>query len=121
MDRHLIVLFAAVVAALLTLGVVICSTARAQDIPRGLGHPASGGAHWYDSGCCNKKDCEPVEQGAIVVTKDGYQVKYLTSRGFVTEGFIPHGSSSIRQSKDSQEHGCANPTRLLCIYIHLGV
>lgn len=106
------------VAALATMA---CSAVADEIIPRGLGHPSSGAAHWYESGCCNQKDCEPVETGAIVVTREGYRVRYLTSRGFIAEGLLPHGSPAIRQSRDSQEHACANPYRVLCIYIHLGV
>lgn len=86
-------------------------------IPRGLGHPSTGGAHWYESGCCNKQDCEPVEAGAITATPEGYHVRYLTSRGFVADGVIPYGSSAIRPSRDSVEHACASPARVLCIYL----
>lgn len=86
-------------------------------IPRGLGHPSTGGAHWYESGCCNKQDCEPVEAGAITATPEGYHVRYLTSRGFIADGVIPYGSSSIRPSRDSREHACARPGRVLCIYL----
>lgn len=82
---------------------------------------AAGAAHWYDPGCCDMRDCEPVEPGAIVQTPEGYMVRYLTSRGFVADGFLPHGHSSIRQSRDAQEHACATSQRVLCIYIHFGV
>lgn len=119
MTRSSYILFmAALVAAFLCAPGVV----RADDvIPRGLGHPKEGGVHWYDGGCCSRRDCEPVEQGAIVVTKDGYQVRYLTSRGQIATGFLPHGASGIRQSKDAQEHACAPTDRVICIYIHLGV
>lgn len=111
------------VAGIVAGAVMLSMKASADEaIPRGLGHPKDGGVHWYDSGCCNRKDCEAVEPGAIVATRDGYQVRYLTSRGFVAEGFIPHGSSAIRPSRDAMEHACA-PTaeRIACIYIHMGV
>lgn len=103
--------------------IAMASAANAQEanIPKGLGHP-NGGVHWYDTGCCSRKDCEPVEPGAIVLTPEGYQVRYLTSRGFIAQGFIPHGSSAIRQSRDGQEHACAiTSERIACIYIHMGV
>lgn len=63
------------------------------------------------------QDCEPVEAGAIRQTAEGYYIKYMTSRGFVAEGFLPHGSSGIRPSRDSREHACAIAQRVICIYI----
>lgn len=106
------------VGAALSLGV---SIGHADGyIPRGLGHPP-GANHWYDMGCCSLSDCEPVEPGAIRLTANGYVVRYLTSRGFIAEGVIPQNSSSVRQSKDDREHACAMPSRVICIYIHMGV
>lgn len=91
-----------------------------QTLPRGLGHPP-GSDHWYDSGCCSLEDCEPVESGAIVETPEGYAVRYLTSRGFVADGFIKHSDSgAVRQSKDARQHACATNQRVICIYIHFG-
>jgi hypothetical protein len=125
--RFFVMLGAMIASAIVCLLVVVVlasgyANAQETNIPRGLGHPQGGGAHWYDTGCCSMKDCEPVEPGAIVMTPEGYHVRYLTSRGWVAEGFIPHGSSAIRQSRDSQEHACAITTeRVLCIYIHMGV
>lgn len=95
----------------------LTTAANSQDnIPRGLGHPA-GGTHWYDGGCCSMQDCEPVEPGAIRQTEQGYYVRYLTSRGFVAEGFLPYGHTGIRPSRDHQEHACSTAVRVLCIYI----
>lgn len=87
-----------------------------ENLPRGLGHN-NNPAHWYDAGCCNMKDCEPVEPGAIRETPQGYYVKYLTSRGFIAEGLVPYGSSSIRPSRDEREHACSIAQRVICIYI----
>lgn len=108
-------------AALVLMLLGLATPAMAQDaIPQGLGHP-NGAAHWYETGCCDKRDCEPVEFGAIVETPEGYSVKYLTSRGFVAEGFLKHGNSGIRPSRDKDQHACATTQRILCIYIHFGV
>lgn len=85
-------------------------------IPRGLGH-SSDAPHWYETGCCDRRDCEPVEAGAITATPEGYRVRYLTSRGFIVDDAIPYGSSSIRPSRDAREHACARPGRALCIYL----
>lgn len=105
---------------LLVLGFLwLSGEAGAQEnIPRGLGHSGHG-SHWYDTGCCSMRDCEPVEPGAITMRSDGYHVRYLTSRGFIAEGIVPYGSSSIRPSKDHQEHACSTTQRILCIYLPL--
>jgi hypothetical protein len=97
---------------------VLCLTtpALAQDIPRGLGHPP-GAEHWYDRQCCHDRDCEPVEPGAIRETKKGYVIRYMTSRGYVAEGFLPKNSSGVRQSQDGREHACAPQTKPVCIYL----
>lgn len=100
--------------------VLMAGSALAQDLPRGLGHPPGGAVHWYDSGCCHEKDCEPVEPGAITAQSDGYHVRYLTSRGFVAQGVVPYNSSSIRPSRDAQEHACSTSQRILCIYMPFG-
>lgn len=102
---------------LLMLLAGIASARAGEIIPRGLGHSQPNAAHWYESGCCNRMDCEPVEAGAITATPDGYRVRYLTSRGFIADGVIPYGSSAIRPSRDAVEHACANPARVLCIYL----
>lgn len=103
-----------------TLIIAHAPNSRADEyIPRGLGH-GDNHVHWYDQGCCHERDCEPVEPGAIQQTKDGYYIKYLTSRGFIAEGLIPYGSSSIRSSRDAREHACAIAQRVICIYVVLG-
>jgi hypothetical protein len=118
MCRRLLKL-AALVVAFFVLGPFFGALAQ-EPIPRGLGHP-DGAAHWYQTGCCDKRDCEPVEFGAIIEMPDGYKIRYLTSRGFIAEGFLKHGDSGIRQSLDKDQHACATTQRILCIYIHLGV
>ena len=94
--------------------------AAAQGIPRGLGHPTAEQSHWYDGGCCDRRDCEPVETGAITAQPDGYHVEYLTSRGFIARGIVPYSSSAIRPSRDAQEHACSTAQRILCIYLPFG-
>lgn len=102
----------------MSLGAFFGATKADADefMPRGLGH-GDNPVHWYDNGCCNLKDCEPVEAGAIRQTDQGYYVRYLTSRGFIAEGLIPYGSSAIRPSRDAREHACAITQRVICIYI----
>jgi len=95
------------------------SAAEAQEaIPRGLGH-TPGAEHWYDRQCCHDRDCEPVEPGAIRETPEGYVIRYMTSRGYIAEGFLPYGHTGIRSSQDGREHACAPGERVVCIYIPL--
>ena len=115
--RHIILLMAAL-AAIIISGVLTSMSRSQEAIPRGLGHPPGDLNHWYESNCCSKADCEPVEEGAIVETKDGYLVRYLTSRGFIAQGLVPYGAPAIRVSKDHRNHACANAQgKILCIYI----
>ncbi len=102
----------ALVAFLLCLAPVAAS---AQQAPCG----PTGADHWYDRQCCHDRDCEPVEPGAIRQTKEGYFIRYMTSRGYVAEGFLPHGHTGIRSSQDGREHACAPQERVVCIYIPL--
>lgn len=95
-------------------------TASAEEpLPRGLGHDANP-VHWYEMGCCNKQDCEPVEPGAITAVPEGYRVHYLTSRGFVVDGIVTFKSGAVRPSRDQREHACASPARPLCVYLPFG-
>jgi hypothetical protein len=107
------------VLCLLASLVLPANPVKAQEgIPRGLGH-TPGADHWYDRQCCHDRDCEPVEPGAIRQTKEGYFIRYMTSRGYVAEGFLPHGHTGIRSSQDGREHACAPQERVVCIYIPL--
>ncbi len=115
--RHIILVMAAL-AAIIISGVLTPMSRGEEIIPRGLGHPQGDLDHWYESNCCSKADCEPVTEGAIVEIEGGYRVRYLTSRGFIAEGFVPYGAPAIRVSKDHRNHACANAQgKILCIYI----
>jgi hypothetical protein len=118
MSRFEIVLGFLITAATacLLMAVIIAAKAQAADLPRGLGHP-TGANHWYDSSCCDKKDCEPVEPGAIKEVPGGYYVHYLSSRGIEVRGFIHRGSSGDRSSQDGMEHACAPTNMAICIYL----
>ena len=112
--------FIAVLCAWALLFALFATTARADGIPRGLGHPKEGEMHWYDRSCCDMRDCEPVEAGAIMPEPGGFRVRYLTSQGVIAEGFLPFSSTGIRPSKDGREHACAIGARAACIYLPPG-
>lgn len=125
MTRLLAVLGGLIALALTILLIIIVlgrQQAYADGIPRGLGHDQNA-KHWYDSGCCSQEDCEPVEPGAVMRQPGGWKVYYLTSRGFIADGFLPDGDSGIRYSKspdDIREHACATSQRVICIYLPPG-
>lgn len=104
----------------LVLAAVLCLTplpAMADELPRGLGHPKDG-SHWYDRQCCDNRDCEEVEAGAIVRMPNGIKIKFRSSRGHVAEGFIPWGASGLRASQDGREHVCSyNNGATPCAYL----
>ena len=106
---------AALVAAFLIVAPLM---ARAQNVPRGLGHP-DGPVHWYDTACCSMQDCEPVELGAIQRQDEGYYIEFLSARGFLVRGFVPLDSPAIHPSLDGREHVCATAQKILCIYLPL--
>jgi hypothetical protein len=112
--RHLLAV-AALVAAFVFLAPVL---AHAQErIPKGLGHPGAGQPHWYDRSCCDMRDCEPVEEGAVTpLDNGGYFVRYHTSNGFIVERLFKRGSSGIKQSKDGKDHACAIGSTVVCVY-----
>lgn len=99
--------------------VVWLKLARAEELPRGLGHPTDG-SHFYDYSCCDLRHCEPVEQGAIVPAPGGFQMRYRRQDGSIAEGFLKFGSTGIRISKDGMEHACAVNNKVICIYIPAG-
>ncbi len=102
--------------ACLMMAIILATGAHADPLPRGLGHP-TGKDHWYDKSCCDKRDCEPVELGAIKEAPGGYVVHYLASSGKEVRGFIKRGSSGDRTSQDAQEHACAPTDMVVCIYL----
>jgi hypothetical protein len=80
-------------------------------------HPGAGQPHWYDRSCCDMRDCEPVEEGAVTPLDNGdYFVRYHTSNGFIVERLFKRGSSGIKQSKDEKDHACAIGSTVVCVY-----
>lgn len=68
-----------ILAAAALVAAFLMAAHAEERTPRGLGHPPGDDLHWYDNGCCNRRDCEPVEDGAIVRTENGYRVRYWAS------------------------------------------
>jgi hypothetical protein len=70
---------------------------------------------WYDYQCCSDRDCEPIEPDAVNETEAGYEVNYFSKQGFQVHGFVPRDKA--RHSQDGRFHGCAMPSRFLCLYV----
>lgn len=70
---------------------------------------------WYDPSCCSNRDCEPIAFDAVVETEAGYEVNYFSKQGFQVHGFVPRDKA--RHSQDGRFHGCAMPSRFLCLYV----
>ena len=69
---------------------------------------------WYETACCNDRDCAPAEAGDVTVKPEGYAIGSLG----IT---VPFDSDKIREMRapDGQFHICATPTtkRFLCLYV----
>lgn len=74
---------------------------------------------WYDPACCSVRDCEPLPDGAVTQTKDGYHVTYTGGLGFKVDVVVPYDKA--RPSRDEKFHGCASVDRFLCLYAPMGV
>jgi hypothetical protein len=110
--------FLAVLVAV-TLLCLVPIAAKAEDIPKGLGHPKSFPApHWYDPYCCTQKDCEPLPFSAVTIVDEGYRVRYRASLGLLVDLIVPWDKA--KPSKDGQHHGCASPVRFFCFYAATG-
>jgi hypothetical protein len=98
---------------------VLNTSAFAEDVPKGLGHPNGIAApHWYDSACCNKRDCEPLPVAAVKMVAEGYHVRYRASLGLLVDVLVPWSEAKV--SQDGQNHGCSNPVKFLCFYASVG-
>jgi hypothetical protein len=107
-----VVLLALIVSAICVTIVVIAATPlRAHS--------------WYDSGCCDSRDCAPLPDGAVVATVDGYDITLragdhpLVSQDLFIH--IPYGDMRILPSQDGRFHGCVFGTpayrQFRCFYV----
>lgn len=71
---------------------------------------------WYDSACCNQRDCKPVADGDVeFADMDGPIVRYKPT------GNVFH-RSQFRRSQDERYHVCINPAGTsLCFYDRAGM
>lgn len=85
--------------------------AKAQDHEHGVGNLPD----WYDPGCCNLRDCRPVED------KD---IEFVTQGGSDFVRHIPTGllfqRSQWKTSQDERYHVCIYNGGPLCVYIRAG-
>ena len=84
--------------ALVTLGLVLGSYDAAQ------------GHSWYDTDCCDTRDCRPAEAAEVTVVPDGFDVR-------VGKQFRHFGRTEFRQSQDARFHVCVSPATTRCPYV----
>ncbi len=81
-----------------------------------LGAQLPAHAHsWYSPSCCSDRDCEPITFDSVTESAEGWTVHYQSKQGFPVMAFTPRGKE--RHSQDGRFHGCASPTRFLCLYV----
>lgn len=71
------------------------------------------GHEWYDGDCCSEEDCAPVTK---IEKSNDPNTDIMTTRNG-TYMIRKNGGHSVRPSKDSEFHVCANPNRIICVYV----
>lgn len=82
---------------------------------------AEAHAHsWYSVFCCNKNDCQPLPDDAVLrSTLQGYEIEYRSQHGHMVKGFVAH--ENIKPSQDGDAHACETVQRKVrCLYLPLG-
>ena len=74
---------------------------------------------WYDPFCCNGKDCQPVPDGAVVATRNGWFVRLMPGdHPEVTKPvseLVPF--KDAKPSEDGAFHVCIFPKNVVrCLY-----
>lgn len=119
--------FGGAIVLLSILALIYMSTpARATDDPAEIPadqhgdhrHGEDGIPDWYDSNCCNKHDCHPVEDGTITFQQDelGAPIVVYTVNGVN----LVYSKTQWRVSKDERFHACHNGITPLCVYLRPG-
>lgn len=77
---------------------------------------------WYDSLCCNTRDCAPVAPGVITATSEGWLVIVGVGDHPLATEFqivvVPYGDDRIRMSQDDEKHLCMTSVqKILCVYV----
>lgn len=60
-------------------------------------------------GCCGTKDCQPIPNSDIRVTRNGYEVRFLGD-------FFPVPQSRILHSPDGRFHACVWGGEVKCLF-----
>jgi hypothetical protein len=100
----------------------ICIPALAQEHEHGVGEIPD----WYDSDCCNRRDCHPVPDNQIDFDTDEQGGPVVIHRYDLNELPIVYEKTRWRQSKDERYHACyfkdtkGQITRF-CIYLRVGI
>ena len=115
-------LCAAVLIAL--FGFSVFSRAQAQENHI---HGADGIPDWYDSDCCNLRDCHPVEDSTIDFALDEAGRPVVIHTYDTNQVPIVYDQRQWRKSKDERFHACyyRSPTNgevtRYCVYLRAGM
>jgi hypothetical protein len=119
-NRFLAVLALLIAGALMCL-VVLVILSRQQAYAQ-EGHPGPGQPHWYDTDCCDMKDCYPLPADAYLEERTHgmwYATWISPLDGDKIEGIVR--AENVRDSQDRRLHGCQSSYGTpRCIYIHRG-
>ncbi len=109
MDKYFIVLFAAVVAALLTLGIVVCSTAHAHSWYSKKVDPV------FRASCCGGSDCHEfaaIPDETITAEATGYRIILTHEQAKTINPYAASGINAlvvyerVQPSEDGNWHIC---------------
>lgn len=100
MEKGYFMLGALIVLAIVALMMLVfLASARADGLPRGLGHDQETHS-WVGTQCCLNEYCEPLEHGAVTIdpVNGRYRVHYRSARGHEVMAIVEE--QSVRMSKD---------------------
>lgn len=101
---------------------LLCTPLSAQE----HNHGEDGIPDWYDSDCCNRKDCHPVPDTQIDFDIDELGNPVVVHRYDPNSLPIIYERTQWRQSKDDRYHACyyrsekGDITRY-CVYLRAGM
>lgn len=101
------------------LSFLLNSIARGQQYPQ-FDHRPTAPGHWYEWSCCSSRECERLPLDAVIETKTGWRVTYVSERFGPIDVEVPR--EKARPSRDADFHGCwfkiqKNPLQARCLYV----
>jgi len=74
------------------------------------------GHEFYDAMCCDDKDCAPVPEGVVTLTREGYLVQ--PHNNLLKVQLVSFSDERLRVAPDGQYHTCLTAFNTLrCLYV----